>query len=74
VSWNAGEDLLCLFTDGLSDAFGRGDGSGEYQLVEEVLRVRREPVQTILAQLFDKAENAVLQIPPDDRSAVLVRG
>jgi sigma-B regulation protein RsbU (phosphoserine phosphatase) len=74
VSWNADADLLCLFTDGLSDAFGRGDGTGEDELVEEVLRVRHEPVQEILARLFESAEKAVLSIPPDDRSAVLVRG
>jgi sigma-B regulation protein RsbU (phosphoserine phosphatase) len=74
VPWDTDKDLLFLFTDGLSDAFGAGDGTGEGKLIEEVLMSRREPVQAILTKLFEHAENAELSIPPDDRSAVLVHG
>ncbi|MEX2282946.1 MAG: GAF domain-containing SpoIIE family protein phosphatase [Gemmatimonadota bacterium] len=74
VDWNWTDDLLCLFTDGLSDAFTDGKDSGERSLVQEVKRARKLAPAEILEKLFARAEQATLIVPPDDRSAVLVRG
>lgn len=71
--WNAGADLLCLFTDGLSDAFAE-DAGGEKSLIEQVVADRNQALGDILNRLFKRAEQAALHIPADDRSAVLVRG
>ncbi|MEJ2216597.1 MAG: SpoIIE family protein phosphatase [Gemmatimonadota bacterium] len=74
TEWKNGEDLLVLFTDGLSDAFPGGFGiMGERALLDEVVRRRTWQPRRILAWLFAETENAELNIPPDDRSAVLVR-
>jgi sigma-B regulation protein RsbU (phosphoserine phosphatase) len=74
MEWGEGEDLLLLFTDGLSDAFPGGFGiDGERLLLEEIVRRRSWEPRRILAWLFAESENAELDIPPDDRSAVLVR-
>jgi sigma-B regulation protein RsbU (phosphoserine phosphatase) len=74
VEWRTGQDLLCLFTDGLSDAFGSRGATGEDSLIAEVQRVRDRSPQEILDRLFERAERAALSVPPDDRSAVLLRG
>jgi phosphoserine phosphatase RsbU/P len=74
IEWKTSDDLLCLFTDGLSDAFADGSGAGEANLIQEVRRNRKLPPEQILEKLFARAEQAVLTVPPDDRSAVLVRG
>jgi phosphoserine phosphatase RsbU/P len=72
--WAPAETLLCLFTDGLSDAFAsKGGWTGETRLIEEVLRLRAEDPQTILEHLFRATDGATIDIPPDDRTAVLVR-
>jgi len=71
--WVQGRDLLCLFTDGLSDAFAGGGVAGEAALVEEVVRWRDRPPAEILAHVFALTENAQTAVPPDDRTAVLVR-
>ena len=71
--WVQGRDLLCLFTDGLSDAFAGGGVAGEAALVEEVVRWRDRPPPEILAHVFALTENAQTAVPPDDRTAVLVR-
>ncbi|MDX1674138.1 MAG: GAF domain-containing SpoIIE family protein phosphatase [Longimicrobiales bacterium] len=74
VPWGDAGDLLFLFTDGLSDAFSGTSGiAGEDALVDEVTRLRdREPGE-ILDRLFEAAEEAGNGIPPDDRTAVLLR-
>lgn len=73
--WHVRQDLLCLFTDGLSDAFSRaGSVSGERALVRELSQLRDRPVTEILDALFQRAAQATdLGVPPDDRTAVLVR-
>ncbi len=72
VVWQS-EDLLCLFTDGLSDAFIGSGQPGEACILEEVRGHRREPVQHILDGLFALAGAPEGTVPPDDRTAVLVR-
>jgi sigma-B regulation protein RsbU (phosphoserine phosphatase) len=73
VDWCTGQDLLLLFTDGLSDTFATENGNGEKNLIDEVQNALKSPLPQILERLFARAERADLQIPADDRSAVLVR-
>jgi sigma-B regulation protein RsbU (phosphoserine phosphatase) len=75
VTWKKDEDLLALFTDGLSDAFCATSGvAGEKNLIAELVAIRQEEPREILNRIFKKAEKGVLTVPPDDRTAVLVRG
>jgi phosphoserine phosphatase RsbU/P len=73
--WRAGEDLLLLFTDGLSNAFAPGGGrSSEAALVREACGMRERPPAEILEALFRQAGQAgSSDIPADDRTAVLIR-
>lgn len=74
VSWTPGSDLLFLFTDGLSDAYADADGSGgERNLLEAVVKQRGQTPDEILNELFRRAERARPAVPPDDRTAVLLR-
>ncbi len=75
VEWAPAEDLLCLFTDGLSDAFSAAGGvSGEAKLVAAVREMHERSPADILERLFALAAAASSSaIPPDDRTAVLVR-
>jgi len=70
--WEAGRDLLFLFTDGLSDALERGEVEGEKVLIDEVLRLRASPADEIVRRLFARVGEAGT-VPPDDRTALLVR-
>jgi phosphoserine phosphatase RsbU/P len=70
--WRPGEDLLFLFTDGLSDALGAGEVEGERILLDEVVRRRGEPAGDLLQRLFQLPEEAS-DVPGDDRTVVLVR-
>jgi phosphoserine phosphatase RsbU/P len=73
VPWGD-NDLLFLFTDGLSDAFGVDSGiGGEQQLLAEVIGVRAEEPAGILDRIFEIAGASHPNVPPDDRTAVLVR-
>jgi sigma-B regulation protein RsbU (phosphoserine phosphatase) len=74
VPWEPG-DLLFLFTDGLSDAFaGEAGITGEQKLLEEVVAWRDEAPAAILDHIFDVAGTGRGEVPPDDRTAVLLRG
>ena len=72
TAWGDG-DLLFLFTDGLSDASGPHGISGEQALLEDVVRMRDREPQEILDHLFNVAAADQNEIPPDDRTAVLLR-
>ncbi|HYW06739.1 MAG TPA: SpoIIE family protein phosphatase [Longimicrobium sp.] len=72
VEWEPGRDLLFLFTDGLSDALGAGEIQGERLLLEEVLARRSSSCAEMIEHLFARAVGAI-DVPPDDRTAVLVR-
>jgi sigma-B regulation protein RsbU (phosphoserine phosphatase) len=76
VQWRRGADLLLLFTDGLSDALTDGTvgHSGEVVLVNEVVRYRDLALESILDHVFDAAGRSDAHLPPDDRTALLVRG
>jgi sigma-B regulation protein RsbU (phosphoserine phosphatase) len=71
-SWTPGEDLLFLFTDGLSDALGLGEVAGEEALLAAVREGRAGEVNGILDRVFD-LPRAAAEIPADDCTAVLVR-
>ena len=74
TEWSA-TDLICLFTDGLSDAYpARGGRAGEEALIADVVRLRARPLPEILARLFANTDQVTLSIPPDDRTVLLVRG
>lgn len=75
VPWVAQQDLLALFTDGLSDAFCAKSGvGGERNLLAEIVAHRKQEPSDIIAHLFKTASTAELNVPPDDRTAVLLRG
>lgn len=75
MAWNPKQDLLALFTDGLSDAFCTASGTaGERNLIATFIENRDMKVDQLLDKVFDIAERAELTVPPDDRTAVLVRG
>ncbi len=72
VEWEAGVDLLFLFTDGLSDALGEGEVQGERTLLDEISARRSEPCARLIEGLFARtgAGRAFLAA---DRTGVLVR-
>lgn len=71
TEWNSGEDMLLLFTDGLSDALDLGEIRGQQRVLDEIRGCRTCPVGEILDRLYalPTGDNA----PADDRTAVLVR-
>ncbi|MBI4408982.1 MAG: serine/threonine-protein phosphatase, partial [Gemmatimonadetes bacterium] len=74
VPWVRGQDLLCLFTDGLSDALATdGTPTGEARLLEEVLKLRERAPAEVLEHVYALAASQRADIPADDRTAVLVR-
>lgn len=72
--WAPG-DVLLVYTDGLSDAFGeeRGSREGEEALVRFVAERRGAPLGDILDQAF-RVTDARPGLAPDDRTMLLVRG
>ena len=73
VSWTP-EDVLLLFTDGLSDSFSGETGiNGEQQLLAEVIRIRSSEPDEIMDHIFGIAAADQHTVPPDDRTAVVLR-
>ena len=74
VSWTPGEDLLLLFTDGLSDTLAQlRRSSGEELVLRTVATNHRRPVSEILGRLFEMSVQAIPSMPSDDRTAVVLR-
>ena len=75
VPWKRGEDLLLLFTDGLSDARDAlGARLGEPAVIEAVVQSREEPVETILERVFARIAEHEAGVPSlDDQTLVLLR-
>ncbi|MCA9739111.1 MAG: GAF domain-containing SpoIIE family protein phosphatase [Gemmatimonadota bacterium] len=68
------EDVLLLFTDGLSDLLAEDRrGSGEERVISTVVRERTRPVAEIVDLLFALAADSEGTIPADDRTAMIVR-
>lgn len=74
--WTHGQDLLVLFTDGLSDTFAaaRGSAVGEQRLLERVAAMMAEPLDAIIDDVFGASDRGGGGLPPDDRTLLLVRG
>jgi sigma-B regulation protein RsbU (phosphoserine phosphatase) len=74
-SWDPDNDLLVLFTDGLSDARSRsGQRLGEETLLETIGRYRHEPPASILDRLIEVVEAHSGGTPRrDDQTIVLLR-
>lgn len=74
IAWDAGNDLLLLFTDGLSDTLATaGRGDGEERVLDTVIALRHSPVKLIVDELFDLTRSADPPIQGDDRTALVVR-
>jgi serine phosphatase RsbU (regulator of sigma subunit) len=74
IAWEPGQDLLLLFTDGLSDilaSVARGDG--EERVLDAVIALRHSPVRLIVDELFLLTADADPPIQGDDRTALVVR-
>ena len=75
VPWASGDDLLLLFTDGISDARdGTGARLGENIVLETVAQHRREPVERILQRVFERVADHAGDVPRnDDQTLVILR-
>ena len=73
--WSTGEDLLLLFTDGISDARSRqGTRFGEEVVLDIVLTHRDEPPAAIVERVFHALDQHAGDSPrPDDLTLVVVR-
>jgi sigma-B regulation protein RsbU (phosphoserine phosphatase) len=68
------DDLMLLFTDGLSDTLATaGPRSGEDVVVAEAAALRSAPAGEVVDALFSLTEQVTPVIPADDRTAVVVR-
>ncbi len=74
VPWSRNEDLLVLFTDGLSDhlAFDTLE-NGEALILREVAKLRTRTTAEIVEHLFSLSDESEVSIPSDDRTAILLR-
>jgi sigma-B regulation protein RsbU (phosphoserine phosphatase) len=74
LAWEGGQDLLLLFTDGISDTLGEEeDGTGEELVVNTAIVGRKGPPQEIVDYLFRRAEEADTSIPADDRTVLVLK-
>jgi phosphoserine phosphatase RsbU/P len=73
VSWRAGEDLLLLFTDGLSEPLDpAGLQAGEQRVLDTVRELHALPARQVVEALFD-LEREGDATRGDDRTAVVLR-
>ena len=74
IPWSAEDDLLLLFTDGLSDTLASDTrGDGEERVLDTVIANRRRPVSLIVDELFALTADADPRIQGDDRTALVLR-
>jgi len=74
VAWTPGDDLLLLFTDGLSDTLASSSrGDGEQRILETVSLHRRRAASVIIEELFKLTTGAKPPVLGDDRTALVVR-
>ena len=74
VPWATGEDLLLLFTDGLSDTLAsQVGGNGEQAVLEAVTERRARPAREMVDDLFQRAEDATPSVPADDITVLVLR-
>jgi len=74
VPWSVEDDLLLLFTDGLSDVLASATrGDGEERVLDTVIANRRRPADVIVEALFSLTADADPPVMGDDRTALVVR-
>lgn len=74
TAWDAGTDLLVLFSDGLVDAVnGVGEAFGEPRVLDVIRERRREPAAAIVEAVFG-ALAAFGADRRDDRTLLILRG
>jgi sigma-B regulation protein RsbU (phosphoserine phosphatase) len=74
VPWAAGQDLLCLFSDGFSETESAGgERYGEERLLRLVKRNLRASAAGIVDAAFEDVESFAPGTAADDRTLVLVR-
>jgi phosphoserine phosphatase RsbU/P len=73
--WRSRRDLLCLLTDGVTDAIGtKGERFGEERAVAHVTRMRTRAAREILEAIFADLAAFTGGVPAeDDRTIVLLR-
>lgn len=75
IVWDAEEDLLVLFTDGLSDNLTTEETpNGERMVLDIVRESSADGPEAVVERLFEKARVTSPSIPADDRTAVVVSG
>ncbi|MGW8267305.1 MAG: PP2C family protein-serine/threonine phosphatase, partial [Longimicrobiales bacterium] len=74
VPWARGEDLLLLFTDGISDTLGVVEGgNGEQIVLETAVTGRHRDPAEIVDDLFGRAGESDPTIPADDRTVLVMK-
>ena len=72
--WRCREDLLCLFTDGLTESRSpSGEPYGEQRLLETVRRHEARPASDIVDAVFTDVAEFSGRVAQDDRTLVLLR-
>lgn len=71
--WAPG-DALCLFTDGLPDAYpAPGDATGEEAMLERVIALLPGSLQNVVEAVIGDTDGGLSDTPIDDRTILLVR-
>jgi sigma-B regulation protein RsbU (phosphoserine phosphatase) len=74
VPWARGEDLLLLFTDGISDTLGEVEGGGGESIVlAAAIEGRHGKPDDVVEALFRRAGEAAPSIPADDRTVLILK-
>lgn len=74
LNWTPGSDLLCLFSDGISEtANAAGERYGEERLLDVVRQQANRPAREIVDAAFADVEAFAPGPAADDRTLVLVR-
>lgn len=75
VPWTSGEDLLVLFTDGISDAANKaGEHLDEQPILDLIAKHRHEEPATIVNRVFDVINKFTNDVPlRDDLTLVILR-
>ena len=73
VPWVPGEDLLCVWTDGLTEAANeRGERFGERRILEAIRARRAEHPEAIVVAVMDLVDRFA-PTPSDDRTILILR-
>ena len=74
VAWRRDRDLLCLFTDGLTESCDAAGASyGEERLLDIVRAHAARPTSEIVDAVFHDVEEFSGHVATDDRTLVLLR-